>query len=243
MPALIEGDELGMYVTKLRGAGQGPRALIAELVAGELARAAGLSVPELVFVDLDARLARTEPDPEIAVTLERSAGINLGLDYLPGSITYDRLAGPAPDAQTASRVALFDALVMNVDRTPRNPNLLSWRRGLWLIDHGASMYVHHGWSRGEVMREARDPFREISSHALLRDASALDEAAEHLRAALTPAVIAAVVAEIPDAWLDDRDAFSDEIEHRAAYRDWLTARVDALSIVAKEAHRARAALV
>lgn len=243
VPALIEGDDLGHYLVKLRGAGQGPRALLAELVSGELARAMGLRVPELVFVELDARLARSEPDPELAVPLERSAGTNLGLDFLPGSVTYDPLADPAPSPSIASRVVLFDALVMNVDRTPRNPNLLTWHKGLWMIDHGAALYVHHAWSRDEVMRDVRDAFREVSDHVLLRAASALDEASEALQRALTPAVITEIVAQIPDAWLDDGERFSDEIEHRSAYRAWLLARMDALPLITSEALRARAQLV
>lgn len=243
VPALVEGDDLGHYLVKLRGAGQGPRALLAELVSGELARAMGLRVPELVFVELDARLARTEPDPEISVPLERSAGLNLGLDYLPGSVTFDPLVGPAPDASTASRVVLFDAFVANVDRTPRNPNLLSWHRALWLIDHGASLYFHHGWSRVAPLDGVRDPFREVASHVLLRWATELDEAAAHLRASLTPAVVRGIVAQIPDAWLTDDAGFSDEIEHRAVYREWLLARLEALPLIVEEARRARAQLV
>ena len=172
VPALVEADDLGMYVVKLRGAGQGPKALIAELIAGELARAAGLSVPEIVLVDLARPIAASEPDPEIAEPLERSVGINLGLDYLPGSITFDPVADRRPDAGVASRVVLFDAFVANVDRTPRNPNLLTWHGGLWLIDHGASLYFHHGWGPGDPLEGSRDPFVEIRDHVLLRVASA-----------------------------------------------------------------------
>lgn len=243
VPALVEGDDLGLYLVKLRGAGQGPRALIAELVAGGLARAAGLRVPEVVLVELDRELARSEPDPELNLPLEKSAGLNLGLDYLPGSITFDPLVGPAPDAETASRVLLFDALVANVDRTPRNPNLLSWHKRLWLIDHGAALYFHHGWSSAKPLDGSRDPFREVKQHVLLRWATALDEAAAHLRAALTNEVIAGVTADIPGGWLGDDPGFVDGGAHRAAYAAWLRARVEALPVYLEEARRARSLLV
>lgn len=243
VPALVEGDDLGLYLVKLRGAGQGPRALIAELIAGGLARAAGLRVPEIVLVELDRQLARSEPDPELNLPLEKSAGTNLGLDYLPGSITFDPIVGPAPDATTASRVLLFDALVANVDRTPRNPNLLSWHRQLWLIDHGASLYFHHGWQAVKPLDGSRDPFKEARQHVLLRWATGLDEAADHLRAALTAGVIEAVVADVPDEWLGDEPGFADADAHRGAYAAWLEARVEAMPLYLEEARRARSSLV
>ena len=142
LPAIIEADDDGMYVLKFRGAGQGPKALIAELLAGELARAAGLPVPEIVFVDLDVDLARTEPDPEIQELIRASGGINLALDYLPGSVTFDPVAENI-DAHLASMIVWLDAYVTNVDRTARNTNMLMWHRRLWLIDHGAALYFHH----------------------------------------------------------------------------------------------------
>jgi hypothetical protein len=240
VPALLEGDDLGLYVVKLRGAGQGPKALVAELVAGELARAAGLTVPEIVFVDLDAALAASEPDPEICGPLEASAGLNLGLDYLPGSITFDPVAGPAPDARTASRTVLFDAFVANVDRTPRNPNLLTWHARLWLIDHGASLYFHHGWGSADPLEGSRDPFSEVRDHVLLRWATALDEAAEHLRATVTGDVIDRVVATVPASWLDEDRGFDDVASQRAAYSAWLRARVEALPLLLEEARREHA---
>lgn len=243
VPALVEGDDLGMYVVKLRGAGQGAKALVAELVAGELARAAGLAVPEIVLVDLDRAIADSEPDPELAAPLEASAGINLGLDYLPGSITFDPVADPAPDADTASRIVLFDALVLNVDRTPRNPNLLSWHGRLWLIDHGASLYVHHGWGPGDRLEGTRNPFVEVRHHVLLRWATALDAAAGHLGKALTDPVLARVVEALPASWLAADRSFDDDDTHRAAYRAWLRARVAAMPVVLEEAKRARAQLV
>ena len=243
VPALVEGDDLGLYVVKLRGAGQGAKALIAELVAGELARAAGLDVPELVLVELDRALAASEPDPELCAPLEASAGLNLGLDYLPGSITFDPVVGPAPGARTASRVVLFDAFVANVDRTPRNANLLVWHARPWLIDHGASLYFHHGWGPAERLSGALDPFAEVRHHVLLRWASELGEAAAHLRATLTGDVIGRIVQAIPESWLAVDSAFAGEADHRAAYVGWLRARVEALPILLEEASRARALLV
>jgi hypothetical protein len=240
VPALIEADDLGMYVVKLRGAGQGPKALVAELVVGELARAAGLAVPEIVLVELERALAASEPDPEICLPLEASAGLNLGLDYLPGSITFDPIVGPAPDPATASRVVLFDALVTNVDRTARNANLLTWHRGTWLIDHGASIYVHHGWGPEDPLEGSADPFPEVRDHVLLPRASALAGAEEHLRAAIDEAVVDRVVGLVPDAWLEDDRNFADPASQREAYRRWLGARLQALLRLREEAERARA---
>lgn len=243
VPALVEADDDGLYVVKLRGAGQGAKALVAELIAGEIARAAGLAVPELVLVDLDAAFGAAEPDPELCAPLEASAGLNLGLDYLPGSITFDPAAGPAPDATTASRAVLLDAFVTNVDRTPRNPNLLVWHTRLWLIDHGASLYFHHGWSPTDRLEGSRDPFTEVRDHVLLRWASALPDAAAHLGAALTDDLFERVAAAIPAGWFSPRDGFADEAAHRAAYVAWLRARAGALPIILEEAERARALLV
>jgi hypothetical protein len=243
LPALMEGDDDGLYVVKLRGAGQGPKALVAELLAGELARAAGLSVPEIVLVELSRALGAAEPDPEISDLLEKSAGLNLGLDYLPGSITFDPLAGPAPDAATASRIVLFDAFVTNVDRTPKNPNLLAWHARIRLIDHGAALYFHHGWGPADRLDGSGDPFPLVRQHVLLPWASALSEAAAHLGAALTGEVIDGVVQQIPASWLDDGDGFADVAAHRAAYGDWLRARREALPLLAEEAARARTELV
>jgi hypothetical protein len=240
VPALVEADDLGLYVVKLRGSGQGSKALIAELLAGELARAAGLRVPEIVLVDLDRALADSEPDPEIAEPLEASAGVNLGLDYLPGSLGFDPIASPAPDADTASRVVLFDAFVANVDRTPRNPNLLLWHKRLWLIDHGASLYFHHGWGPADRLEGSDDSFSQVAAHVLLPWAAKLGDAAEHLRAALGDDVMARVVGQLPATWLDEDRSFACAEEHRAAYLGWLRARLRAFPSVLAEAERARA---
>jgi hypothetical protein len=239
VPALVEADDLGMYVVKLRGAGQGSKALVAELVAGELARAAGLAVPEIVFVDLARAIADSEPDPELAEPLEKSVGINLGLDYLPGSITFDPVADPPPDPGLASRIVLFDAFVANVDRTPRNPNLLSWHAGLWLIDHGASLYFHHGWSPADPLEGSRDPFAEVRDHVLLRAATALDAAAADLAGVFTDELFARVVGLVPPAWLDGDRSFPSHDAQRAAYVAWLQARRDAVPLLVEEATRVR----
>jgi hypothetical protein len=243
VPALVEADDDGLYVVKLRGAAQGEKALVAELLGGELGRAAGLPVPELVFVELDRAFADAERDPELALPLEKSAGLNLGLDYLPGSITFDPVAGPAPSAELASRAVLFDALVENVDRTARNPNVLEWHRALWLIDHGAALYFHHGWGPESALTGVDDPFAEVRDHVLLRFATALPAAAAHLAASLGDELVEKVAGAIPDAWLSWRDGFSDEAAHRAAYAARLRARLAALPRLLEEAERARARAV
>jgi hypothetical protein len=240
LPALVEADDDGLYVVKLHGAGQGRKALVAEVLAGELGRAAGLPVPELAVVEIDPAFGEAEPDPEISDLLEASAGQNLGLDYLPGSVTFDPAAGPAPDAVTASRVVLFDAFVTNVDRTPKNPNLLTWHGRIWLIDHGASLYFHHGWSAADRLDGSRDPFPLVQKHVLLPWAGALAEAAAHLAATFTRAAIERAVALIPAGWLGVVEGFPDEDAIRAAYVDWLSARAEVLPTLLEEAERARA---
>jgi hypothetical protein len=239
VPALVEADDDGLYVVKLRGSAQGEKALVAELVAGELARAAGLAVPELALVEVDATLGEAEPDPEISHVLDGSVGQNLGLDYLPGSITFDPAVRPAPDPLVASQIVLFDSFVTNVDRTAKNPNLLVWHTRLWLIDHGASLYVHHGWGPADPLEGSRDPFAFVSRHVLLPWASALGAAAEALSRVITPEVIAGVVAQVPAVWLGGRDGFADEQARRAAYVAWLGDRLAAWPIIAEEAERAR----
>jgi hypothetical protein len=195
LPAIVEADDDGLYVLKFRGAGQGPKALAAEVVVGELARGLGLPVPELVLIELDPELARAEPDPEIQDLIKASAGVNLGLDYLPGSLAYSP-ADP-PDAELAADVVWLDAFVENVDRTPRNPNLLRWHGQLYLIDHGAALYVHHG--AGDPLAQAARPFRAIRDHVLLPAAGPLPEADARLARRADPAAAAALV---PAAWAD-----------------------------------------
>ena len=236
LPAIIEADDDGMYVLKFRGAGQGTKALIAELVAGEIARAAGLLVPELVFVNLDPEIAKTEPDPEIQDLIRASGGLNLGLDYLPGSVMFNPVADQ-PDAGLASRIVWFDAYITNVDRTPRNANMLMWHRRLWLIDHGASLYFHHAWTGMD--QRSKDPFPLIKEHILLPFATALETADESMTAAITPKVIEQVLDLVPDEWLNEDPRFKTTAEHRHAYVEYLKRRLDAPRSFVEEAIRAR----
>jgi HipA-like protein len=223
LPAIVEADDDGMYVLKFRGAGQGPKALIAELVAGELARAAGLPVPEIVFMTLDPELARTEPDPEIQHLIRASAGLNLALDYLPGAVTFDPIV-EKPDADLASSIVWFDAYVTNVDRTPRNTNMLVWHRRLWLIDHGATLYFHHAWDN--YLEHSRDRFPMIKDHVLLPRASTLREVDSTMSRRITPDIIMSVVQWIPDAWLGGDAAFAASRDYREAYREYLLRRLE-----------------
>jgi len=236
LPAIIEADNDGMYVLKFRGAGHGVKALIAELVAGELARAAGLRVPELVFVELDRELARTEPDPEIQDLIRASGGLNLALDYLPGSIMFDPVV-EKPDADLASRIVWFDAFVTNIDRTARNTNMLMWHRRLWLIDHGSALYFHHSWAN--YRERSRDSFPLIKDHVLLQFASALETATAELAKVISPDVIDAVVKLIPSDWLAQDQQFTGVAECRAAYEEYLLKRLEQPQYFVEEAIRAR----
>jgi hypothetical protein len=232
LPALMEASDDGLYVVKFRGAGQGPKALVAELVAGELARRLGLLVPEIAFVLVDPVLGRAEPDPEIQDLIAASAGLNLGLDFLPGALPFEPAAGLPLDPAVAAAVVWFDALVTNVDRTPRNPNLLVWHERLWLIDHGAALHVHH--QTWDMAPFARRPFEAIRDHVLLPFAGSVLEADERLAPMLDGDVLEDVAALVPDEWLDDQpDA------RRAAYVDYLSARLEAPRAFAAEAERAR----
>ena len=220
LPGLVEADDLGTYVVKFRGAGQGRKALVAEVVAGELARELGLPVPELVVVELDPVVARHEPDEEVQDLLTASVGSNLGMDYLPGSLGFDPLAH-AVDPELASRVLWFDALVRNVDRSWRNPNLLLWHGALQLIDHGASLIFHHDWSRaGAAVGRGYD----AGDHVLAAPATEREAADAALAQQVTPDLLDDVVARVPDAWLEGEPGFDGPEEVRAAYRDHLLAR-------------------
>jgi hypothetical protein len=236
LPAIVEADDDGMYVLKFRGAGQGTKALIAELIAGEIARAARFLVPELVFVNLDPDIAKTEPDPEIQDLIRASGGLNLGLDYLPGSVMFNPVADE-PDVNLASRIVWFDAYITNVDRTPRNANMLMWHRKLWLIDHGASLYFHHAWTGMD--QRSKDPFPLIKEHILLPFASALEAADESMTAVITPTVIEQVINLVPDEWLNEDVRFKTLAEHRQAYVEYLTSRRAAPRPFVEEAIRAR----
>jgi len=243
LPAIVGGDDDGTYVLKFRGAGQGQKALIAELVAGEIGRRLGLPVPEIVLVDLDPRMAKTEPDQEIQDLLRRSEGLNLALDYLPGSITFDPLIprSIAGKSRLASSIVWFDALVTNVDRTARNTNLLVWHRDLWMIDHGASLYFHHSWDQG--LESSRSRFAQIREHVLLPWANEIQQVDDELAAALTPAVIAEIVGLIPTSWLGDVAGFSTAEQHREAYGHWLLRRLEGPREWVEEAIGARSLLV
>lgn len=216
LPAIVEADDDGLYVLKFRGAGQGVKALIAELLAGEIGRVLDLRVPEIVFVELDAELARTEPDPEIQDLIKASGGLNLALDYLPGSITFDALI-EKPDADSASKIVWFDAFVANVDRTARNANMLLWHRELRLIDHGAAFYFHHNWDN--FAGNSRNPFRQIKDHILLPFAGEIERADAELTEKLTPEVLRGIVGLIPDEWLEN------PIQQREVYFEFLTNRL------------------
>lgn len=234
LPAIIEADDDGMYVLKFRGAGQGPKALIAELVAGEIGRALGLPVPEIVFVELDAMLGRSEPDFEVYNLIKTSAGLNLALDYLPGSTAFHALDLPRIDAQLASKILWFDAYTSNVDRTVRNTNMLFWHQRLMLIDHGAALYFHH--ATNDYLIRSHDPFKAIKDHVFLPRASELQEVDNTCKSLLTPAILEAVVNEIPASWLEQE-------ELRANYLTYLQTRLDASHVFVEEALHARAQFV
>lgn len=240
LPAIVEADDLGLYVLKFRGAGQGPLALVAELIAGEIGRALALNVPEVVLMEVDAALGRNEPDEEVRDLLQASVGLNLALDYLPGSVMFDPAAGDTAEAELASRTVWFDAFVMNVDRTARNPNLLLWHKTLYLIDHGAALYFHHHWPGAAQL--VRSPFSAVHEHVLLPWASRIAEVDAGLRAALAEPVLVRILEQVPEAWLLPGPEALDPAGRRAAYIAHLTERL-ASSLFVEEAVRAHAQLV
>lgn len=238
LPAIVEADDDGMYVLKFRGAGQGPKALIAELICGEMARLLGFRIPEIVFVDLDPDLARTEPDQEIQDLLNASEGLNLALDYLPGSVTFDPLVDQ-PAKELASGIVWLDAYITNVDRTARNTNMLMWHQNLWLIDHGAALYFHHGWG-GDLEERSRAPFPMIKEHVLLPQASRIKEVDEEFKGRITPDAVRSIVDLIPDSWLLVGAPFESEAAHREAYASYLLNRAASSRTFVEEAIDARA---
>jgi hypothetical protein len=240
VPAIVEADDEGMYVIKFRGAAQGPKALIAELVGGEIARAAGLAVPEIVLIDLDADLARTEPDPELQALIRHSGGLNVALDYLPSAAMFDPIVHRV-DAALASAVVWLDAFVTNVDRTARNTNLLMWHRRLYLIDHGAALYFHHAWD--DYRKRSCDAFPMIKDHVLLPYATLLAQTHEQMIARLQAATLEAIAAALPDELLGGDGCFSSAAEYRAAYAEYLRLRLQGPHLFIEEAIRAHAALV
>lgn len=240
LPALAEADDGFKYVVKFRGAGHGTKALIAEMIGGEIARAAGLRVPELVLLDVDEDFGRTEGDEEIQDLLKASQGLNIGLHFLSGALTFDPVVNRV-DPLEASRIVWLDAFLTNVDRTVRNTNMLVWYGETWLIDHGATLYFHHSWDGWE--KAAVSPFPYIKSHALLRDASRLSEVDAGMRSMLSHEWIRSVVDAVPDEWLVHEGSDLSVADVRDVYAGFLTRRLDNSEIFVKEAENARQALV
>jgi hypothetical protein len=240
LPAIVEADDNGLYVLKFRGAGQGTKALIAELIGGEIARVLGLRVPEIVFVELDPALGRNEPDYEIRELLTKSEGLNLALDYLPGSITFDPKANANVDEVLASRIVWLDAYLTNVDRTARNTNMLMWHKNLWLIDHGAALYFHH--SAQGYRERALGSFAQVKDHVLLPGARSIDQADAYARKALSLEALERIVAMIPDGWLGS-PTYPMAEDHRRAYVEYLVSRLDGSNAFVHEAQEAYARLV
>lgn len=236
LPAIVKANDGFMYVLKFRGAGQGKKALIAEFIGGELARTIGLKVPEVVFMNLDSSFSKTEPDEEIQDLLNFSVGLNLGLHFLSGAITFDPLVTQI-DGLIASKVVLLDSIISNIDRTPKNPNLLIWNKELWIIDNGASFYFHHNWPTWETHLSRTFPL--IKDHVLLAQATQLPAAAKSIELSLLPSKIVDIIASIPEDWLiNEGDSISPD-EMRAAYILYLTTKLSMIDRLAKEAQDAR----
>jgi hypothetical protein len=223
LPGLVEADDDGLYVVKFRGAAQGPKALVAEVIAGELARSLDLPVPELVLIDIDASLGGLDGDPWVGELLEKSPGVNLGVDFLPGSLTFNPRADGRPDADLAANIVWFDALVTNTDRSPRNPNILAWHRRIFLIDHGAALFIHHTWRDPDA--HARRPLATISDHVMLPYASGLDDAHDRLAPHVTESLLREIAARVPEEWLLPHPLAGDAGAQREAYVHYLRTRV------------------
>ncbi|UGS23267.1 HipA family kinase [Flavobacterium channae] len=240
LPALAEADDDFKYVIKFRGAGHGVKALIAEYLGGQIASYLGLQVPELVYVTLDEAFGRTEADEEIQDLLKFSEGLNLGLHYLSGALTFDAAVNDC-DALLASKIVWLDAFITNVDRTFKNTNLLIWKKELWLIDHGASFYFHHSWNNWETT--AITPFALIKDHVLLPKASKLEEAHAEFSSKLNPSILKEIVNRIPNEWLqwEETDLSPDEI--KLVYLKFLSIRLENASTFLKQAQDARKTLI
>jgi hypothetical protein len=238
LPAIAEADDQFLYVLKFRGSGQGIKTLIAELIGGEIARALGLRVPEMVFAQLDPSFGRTEPDEEIQDLLKASVGLNLGLHYLSGAISFDPLVTPV-DARLASSVVWLDCLLTNVDRSSNNTNMLVWNKEVWLIDHGASLYFHYSPENWE--KKAETPFPQVKNHVLLPYASSLDETNTRFQTLLTSDKLKEIVGLVPDEWFEA--AGQNPAEARDMYFRFLQIRMASSEIFKKEAQNARAVLV
>jgi hypothetical protein len=235
LPAIAAADDDFLYVLKFRGAGQGAKALIAELIGGEIARALGLKIPEIVFAHLDEAFGRTEPDEEIQDLLKESTGLNLALHYLSGAITFDPTTTRL-SATLASQIVWLDCLITNVDRTARNTNMLTWHKELWLIDHGAALYFHHSWHNW--LEQAKRPFLQVKDHVLLPYAKELDAVDEAFCAILTEERIRGIVELVPDEWLGGDGTFESAEEYRAAYVQFLITRIQHSAIFINEAKNA-----
>ncbi|QEC40833.1 HipA family kinase [Pseudobacter ginsenosidimutans] len=240
LPAIAEADDGFLYVLKFRGAGQGVKALVAELIGGEISRILGLKIPELVFATLDSAFGRTEPDEEIQDLLKSSTGLNLGLHYLQGAITFDPVVNFV-DPILASKIVWMDCLLTNVDRTARNTNMLIWNKELWLIDHGASLYFHHSWQQWE--EQAKKPFAMVKDHVLLPFASELEKVNASLRELLTPEKIRSIVNLLPDDWLNTWSSGEPPQQIREVYYNFLITRLASSEIFVKEAQHARSILI
>jgi hypothetical protein len=242
LPGLVEADDDGLYVVKFRGAGQGPRALVAEWLAGELARAIGLSVPDLVAVEVDPALGDAEPDEEIHDLVNKSGGLNLGMDFLPGALAFNpatRTARDIIDPDFAADTIWLDALVTNPDRSAQNPNLLVWHGRPWLIDHGAALYVHHTWRDPD--EHARRPFERIRDHVLLPYAGSIEAADGRHAERIDRSLLTDLVDALPDAWLPDDRVIGDADAQRRGYVRYLTQRLEAPRAFVEEAEHARTA--
>jgi hypothetical protein len=240
LPAIVEANDDFLYVLKFRGAGQGVKALIAELIGGEIARAIGLKIPEIVFANLDEGFGRTEPDEEIQDLLKASVGLNLGLHYLSGATSFDPVVTTV-HSKLASKIVWLDSLLNNVDRTSRNTNLLWWQKELWLIDHGASLYFHHSWHNWE--EQAIRPFSHIKDHVLLPQATELEAVDKEIHSLFTEDTIRAIVALVPEEWLLADSPFESTELHREAYIQFLTKRLEHSSLFIKEAQNAQEGLI
>ncbi len=236
LPAIVEASDGFTYVCKFRGAGQGKKALVSEIIGGELARAIGLNVPELVFMHLNDSFGKAEGDEEIQDLLKFSVGLNLGLHYLAGAITFDPLVSVA-DPLSSSKVVLLDSIISNIDRTAKNTNLLNWNRELWLIDHGASLYFHHNWDHWESHLDRTFPM--IKDHVLLSRASKLTEASTFITEKITDEFIQNIMDSIPDEWLMDEATNMSPIEMKKAYSAILLAKISNIDALVKEANDAR----
>jgi len=236
LPAIVQADDDFLYVLKFRGAGQGTKALIAELIGGLLAKEIGLKMPELVFMNLDDSFSKTEPDEEIQDLLKFSVGLNLGLHFLSGAITYDPLVSIA-DSLSASKVVLLDRIITNIDRTVKNTNLLNWNKELWLIDHGASLYFHHNWDHWK--KHLGRTFPNIKDHVLLERADHLTEAAEEIKASIHRDLITDIVSLIPEDWLQDESTALTPSEMRRAYIEILCDKLSNIDLLVKEATDAK----